>query len=172
MKRIGIFVDVSNIYYCVSKKYNKRKLDYRKYYAFIADLGEIQQAIAYGAQLHGEANSFLHCLKKIGFAAKYKMTKTYQNIDGIRRKADQDVAITIDIVNMINSMDMIVLGSADSDLAPTVEWARARGVDVVVIACGIARELKDTATKAIEIPESLLEEIKKEPENETPKTSQ
>jgi len=162
MKRIGVFADVSNLYYCIAKKFGGRKLDYHKYYKFISDLGEIQQAIAYGAQLHGEANSFLHCIKKIGFSAKYKTTKTFQNADGIKRKADQDVAITIDIVNMIQSMDMIILGSADGDLVPAVEWARTRGVDVVVFASGISRDLKDVATKFIEIPESLLEDIKPE----------
>ena len=157
MKRIGIFVDVSNLYYCISKKFDRRKLDYKKYYNFIKDLGEIQQAIAYGAQLRGEASSFLHCLKKIGFESKYKITKTFHNADGIRRKADCDVTITIDIVNMINSIDMVVLGSADGDLAPTVGWVRSHGVDVVVFASGISRDLKDVATKYIEIPESLLE---------------
>lgn len=157
MKRIGIFVDVSNLYYCIGKKFERRKLDYRKYLDFVKDLGEIQQAIAYGAQLRGEANSFLHCLKRIGFTPKYKITKVYHNTEGIRHKADQDVAMTIDIVNMINSMDLVILGSADGDLAPTVEWVRTRGVDVVILASGISRDLKEVATKFIEIPESLLE---------------
>jgi uncharacterized LabA/DUF88 family protein len=160
MKRIGVFVDVSNLYYCLSKKYNKRKLDYKKYYDFIADLGEVQQAIVYGCQMHGEANSFLHCVKKIGYTVKYKTTKTFHNGTLISHKADCDVVITIDIVNMINSMDMVILGSADSDLAPVVEWARSRGKDVVVIASGISRDLKDVATTCIEIPESLLEDTK------------
>lgn len=158
MKRLGIFVDVSNLYYCISKKFDKRKLDYRKYYKFIADLGEVQQAIAYGCQMHGEANGFLNCLKKIGFTTKYKATKTFHNSDGLRHKADQDVQIAIDIVNMLPAMDMIILGSADGDLAPAVEWARMHGVDVVILASGISRDLKEVATKFIEIPESLLED--------------
>lgn len=159
MKRLGIFMDVSNLYYCIHKKFDGRKLDYDKFKAFVEDLGDIQQAIAYGAQLRDEANGFVHCLQQIGFTTKWKIAKTYgsNKNEDFKRKADHDVTIAIDIVNMINSIDRIILGSADGDLVPVVEWAQQRGVDVVVLACGISRDLKAVATKAIEIPESLLE---------------
>lgn len=161
-KRIGVFVDVSNIYYCVGKKFNQRKLDYRAYIDFIKDLGEVAHALAYGAQMNNEAAGFIHCIKGIGFEPKYKTPKDYHNRDNFKRKADWDVGIAIDIVRMIDRMDMIVLGTADGDLRPVVEWAKERGVDVIILACGISRELKDIATKYIEIPESMLEKPKDE----------
>ena len=160
MKRILVCADISNLYYCISKKYEGRRLDYSKYLKSISDLGEIQKSIAYGAQMNKEASAFIHCLKKLGFETKYKEPKVYRTPTMIRRKADWDVGIAMDIVNAVElkSVDMIILGTADGDLAPCVEWARARGVDVVVIACGISRELKKTATSFIEIPGSYLEE--------------
>ena len=164
MKRIGIFADVSNLYYCIRKKYRGKKLDYRKYYEFIVDFGEISQAIAYGAQIGNEAAGFIHALKAIGFQAKYKVPKQYYEDNKTRRKADWDVGITIDVVNMAERLDIIVLGSADGDLAPLVDWCRQKGIDVIVIACGISRELKDTANEYIEIPESLLEIQNEAPE--------
>ena len=159
MKRIGVFVDVSNLYYCIHKKYKGRKLDYRKYLAFIKDLGDMQVAIAYGSQMNNQASAFVYCLKAIGFNTKFKSPKTYVNLGetGIRRKADWDVGIAIDIVKMIDRLDMVILGSGDGDMLPVVEWAMDKGVDVVVLASGISRDLKDKATKFIEIPESLLE---------------
>jgi len=157
MKRIGIFADVSNLYYCISKKYRGKKLDYRKYYEFVADIGEISQAIAYGAQIGNEAAGFIHALKAVGFQAKYKTPKQYNDENRTRRKADWDVGITIDVVNMAPRLDVIVLGSADGDLAPLVHWCRQKGIDVIIIACGISRELKDMSNEFIEIPESLLE---------------
>ena len=158
MKRIGMFVDVSNLYYCVNKKFGKRKLDYRKYMQFVEDLGQIQKAIAYGAQMSNQARGFILCLKEIGFETKYKTPKTYHG-EGtdIKRKADWDVGIAMDMVNMIDRFDMIVLGSGDGDMLPVVEWATRQGVDVVILACTISRDLKDHATTCIEIPESLLE---------------
>ncbi|KKN32659.1 hypothetical protein LCGC14_0811510 [marine sediment metagenome] len=158
MKRIGVFVDVSNIYYCVGKKYEYRKLDYRKYLDFIRDFGELTKVIAYGSQMSNEASGFIHCLEKIGFQTKFKAVKTYTQNQELRRKADWDVGITMDIVNMIDRFDMILLGTADGDLSPVVDWAIRRGVDVVILACGISRDLKELATEFIEIPESLLEE--------------
>ena len=162
-KRIGIFVDISNLYYCIGKKYPSRKLDYRKYLKFVKDLGEISVAVAYGAQISGQANGFIYCLKQIGFQTKFKTPKTYANKEDdyvLKRKADWDVGITMDIVNMIDRIDMIILGTGDGDMLPVVEWAMAKGVEVVVIATGISKDLKDKATKYIEIPESFLECVK------------
>lgn len=159
MKRIGLFVDVSNLYYCIGKKFEKRKLDYRKYLEFVQDFGEIVQAIAYGSQINNEAQGFIHCLEKIGFTAKFKGVKSFENDSrtALRRKADWDVGIAIDIVNMVERLDMVILGSADGDLEPVVEWCMRRGVDVIILACGISRDLKNSSKQYIEIPESLLE---------------
>lgn len=161
-KRIGIFCDISNLYYCIGKKYEQRKLDYSEYLKFVKDMGDVQHAVAYGAQMNNEATGFIHCLKQIGFDPKYKTPKNYHNKDNFKRKADWDVGIAMDIVRIIDRLDLIILGTADGDLAPLVEWAKEKGVDIVVLACGISRELKDTATKFIEIPESMLEKPKDE----------
>ncbi len=160
MKRIGVFVDVSNLYYCVGKKFLKRKLDYRKYLHFVADIGEVVKAVAYGSQVGEEAKGFIYCLNETGFQTKFKAVKSYHEEAGLRRKADWDVGIAIDIVRMIERFDMVILGTADGDLEPIVDWCMDQGVDVLVLACGISKDLKDRATSFIEIPESLLEEKK------------
>ena len=160
-KRIGVFCDVSNLYYCIQKKYPKRKLDYRKYMRFVQDLGEVLQAICYGAQMSKQADGFKYCLQQMGYQTKYKVPKVYGNErDGIKRKADWDVGIAMDIVQMIDRFDMIILGSGDGDMVPVVDWCRQKGVDVVILGTGISRDLRKAATKAIEIPESLLESAK------------
>lgn len=157
MKRIGIFADVSNLYYCIGMKYPERKLDYAAYMAYIKELGALSVAYAYGAQLENEASGFIHCLKATGFTPKYKTPKTYKFDGRIKRKADWDVGIAIDIVQTIDRLDIVVLGSADGDLCPVVDWAQRHGATVVVLACGISRELRELSDQAIEIPESLLE---------------
>jgi len=154
--RIGIFIDVSNLYYCVGSKF-KRKLDYKKYYTYVSGLGNVVQAIAYGAQLKNEARGFIHCLEEIGFSAKYKKPKIFNNDGKIRHKADVDVDIAMDIVRKVNEIDLIVLGCADSDLAPLVDWVQECGKNVIVLATGISHELKTAAYSCIEIPESFLE---------------
>ena len=157
-KRIGVFMDVSNLYYCIGKKFPNRKLDYQKYWDFVIGLGNIQQAIAFGAQIGNEASNFIYCLKQIGYQTNYKTPKSYNNKDSVKKKADCDVDITVSMINMLDRFDMIILGTADGDLVPAVEYCQQRGVDVVVFACGISRDLKNLARQYIEIPESLLED--------------
>lgn len=161
MKRILVCVDISNLYYCIGKKFEGRRLDYSKYVNSINDLGEIQKMIAYGAQMGKEASAFIGCLRRLGFETKYKEPKVFHSGAHTRRKADWDVGIAMDIVNAVEmkSVDMVVLGTADGDLAPCADWAKSRGIDIVVLACGIARELKKAATTFIEIPASYLEEV-------------
>ncbi len=167
MKRIGFFVDVNNLYYCVAKYFKGRRLDYRHYYRFVADLGNITKAIAYGAERGDEAAKFKQVLKTIGLTPKYKPVR---ELDKNHLKADWDVGITIDIVLATPDLDTIVLGSADGDLEPLVTWCREQGKDVIIIASGISRYLKDNATECIEIPESLVEPFKRKKKNEASKT--
>jgi len=164
MKRIGLFVDVSNLYKCLRLKYQDKKLDYEKYMTYIKDLGEIIIANAYGAQLNEEAKSFINCLKILGFTPKYKKLKEYINREGVTHKANWDVGITVDIVKAVGNLDIIILGSADGDFVPLVSWIQEQGKTVIILACGISRELKDICSQAIEIPESMIEskEIKEE----------
>jgi len=167
MKKIGFFVDVSNLYHCIAKHFRGKCLDYRHYYQFVKDFGDITKAIAYGSEIGDETLKFKRVLYNIGFEPKYKSVR---EIDKDRLKADWDVGITIDIVLMTPELDTIVLGSADGDLEPLVTWCRSQGKDVIVIACGISGDLKKAATEAIEIPESLVEPFKRKKKNEATQT--
>jgi len=154
-KQIGFFADVSNLYYCINKKFNNKKLNYTKYMEFISDLGDIIVANAYGAQIDNEAVAFINHLKESGFAPKYKTPKTFNDKGKIRRKADWDVGIAVDVVDNIEDIDFIVLGTADSDFKPLVDWILDQDKEVIIFACNISKDLHKA--KCIEIPESLLE---------------
>jgi len=169
-KRVGVFIDVSNLYYCIDKKFDGRKLDYKKYMDFISELGDIICANAYGAQIRNEANKFIYFLKSVGFNTKWKKPKFYVNRnDGqvqYRHKADWDVGIAVDIIKASDRIDILILGSADGDLKPLVEYMTSKSIEVVIFATKISRELKGCSTKYIEIPESLLE-TRKEIKNDS-----
>ena len=156
-KKIGIFVDVSNLYFCLSSKFG-RKLDYAKYYSYIQDLGEVEVAIAYGAQVKGQANKFLHYLQQVGYETKYRSPKAFIDNGTVRKKADCDLQIAIDIVNYVEQIDMLILGSADGDFKPLIKMAKEKGVMTIILACQISKDLKQIADEFIEIPESLLED--------------
>ena len=162
MKRVGIFVDISNLYFCVSRNYKNRRVDYSKFLDYVKDFGEVTTAIGYGSQIKDEAIAFITCLEDLGFQTKYKSPKQWADKEGgFTRKADWDVGITIDVIEKCNDLDTIVLGCADGDLEPLVGFLKARGKSVIILACGISRDLREAADECIEIPESLLEAKRK-----------
>jgi uncharacterized LabA/DUF88 family protein len=157
MKRIGVFVDVGNLYHCLGTKFEGRRLDFRAYLKYVETLGEVQTANAYGCQVENEAKSFIAALKKAGFSPHYKAVKIIRKgTDRERRKGDWDVGIAVAMIQMLDKLDIVVLGTADSDLEPAVRYVRDRGATVIVLACGIAEELHAAANECIEIPESFL----------------
>jgi uncharacterized LabA/DUF88 family protein len=151
--RLGIFIDLSNLYYCVGKKY-RRKVDYRKYMAFLADLGTPTITRAYGAQIKTEACQFIEALHKAGIDHRYKKPRSFPNGT---RKADWDIGICIDAIRTMDQWDTLVIGSADGDMLPLLEYIAEHGKKIIILASGIATELRSFVH--IEIPESLLEEL-------------
>jgi uncharacterized protein (TIGR00288 family) len=157
MTRVGVFIDVSNIYFTVQQKFPKRKLDYAKLKDFLKDLGDLTILRAYGAQLKDQAHPFIACLKSLGFEPKYKQPKTWREGNLIHRKADWDVGIAIDIITCMERLDIVVLLTGDGDMLPLVEYLKERGIRVVIIAAQGSKDLRDTASTYIEIYEGLLE---------------
>ena len=155
-KRVGVFVDVSNLYHCVKNHLNG-KLDYQKLLDLCKTFGELNPAIAYGAQFDRESERFKKMLQHVGFIPKYKTIKQYASSDGtVKRKADHDVTIAVDVMAILPMLDILILGSGDGDLVPLVQHAISKGVEVIIIACGVSNDLKETANKTIEITEELL----------------
>lgn len=169
-QRIGLFVDISNIFYCVGKKFTGRKVNYEAYLALVRAQGEILRSLAYGAQREKEAQGFITCLKHLGFETRYKAPKIFTIGDKQIRRIDWGVGITLDVVRMLDKVDMVVLGSADPEFVPLVEFVQERGVPCVIVACGINKDLKAVAQQYIEITEEQLEPASETPEPEAPKT--
>jgi len=156
MKRVGVFVDVANLYHCVSKKY-KGKLDYVKYLDDIRTTigGSLSVVKAFGGQVDKEAMPFISFLQKVGFDVEYRKAKTFVQ-DGIKQhKCDCDTMITMSIIRTMDSLDVIVLGSADSDFLPLIKYLTEKGKRVIVYGCMVSSDLDKY--ERLEITASLLE---------------
>lgn len=157
-RRILLVADVSNLYYCINSRFNGARLDYRRLYDAAQTQGEIFRAIAYGAEMEGAASKFKTVLQGIGFEINYKEPKIYMNDGGRQtRKADWDVGIAMDIVKILDSVDLVILGTADGDMTPCAEFIKSRGKLVHVFGCGISRELREACHRWVEVDESYLE---------------
>jgi uncharacterized LabA/DUF88 family protein len=159
---VALFVDVGNLYYCISRRFDARKLDYQKLLEKAGKFGNLARSFAYGSQIQDEAVNFITCLKKLGYDTKYKKPRNSESAEsgkGVRR-ADWGVGMAVDIVSTVSNgkCDVVILASSNPDFAPLVTWIRGQGIRCIIIACGISKELKDAADQFVEIDSDLLEE--------------
>ena len=155
-KKIAIFVDVQNIYYTTRDAY-KRQFNYRKFWQRVSQQGEIITAIAYATDRNIDSQiKFQDALRHIGFDVKLKPYITRK--DG-SAKADWDVGITIDILEMTKDVDTVILLSGDGDFDILLEKIK-KDYGVKVEVYGVpeltANTVKNTADVFRRIDADLL----------------
>ncbi len=120
-QRIGVLVDVQNMYYTAKVLY-KKKVNFKNILAEAISGRKFIRAIAYGVKTEGGLEEkFFDALEKQGFEVK---TKDLQIFAGGAKKADWDVGIAIDAVKLSRSLDVIILVSGDGDYVPMIEYVK------------------------------------------------
>lgn len=149
--RIGIFVDVGDQFFRIDKKWEGRKLNYQIFYDRCKEYGSITRAFAYGTQVNKNATKFISCLHHIGFEPKYKDMEEGQWYSW-------SVGIAVDIMNLVNhdKIDTVIMGMSMKEVIPLVNCIKDKGVKVIVMSCGIHKDLKTAADMFIEINEEML----------------
>ena len=111
-EKIGVFVDVQNIYYTTREEFG-RSFDYRRFWDEASAKGEIVLANAYAIERQDDnQKKFQRALRHIGFEVKLK--PYIQRSDG-SRKGDWDVGIAVDVLQSVPALDRIFLLSGDGD---------------------------------------------------------
>lgn len=131
-QRIGVFVDVQNLYYSAKHLYST-KVDFRQILKLAVQGRNLIRAITYvvRADIKEEA-SFFDALKKIGYEVK---SKDLQVFYGGAKKGDWDIGIAMDTIELAPKLDTIVLISGDGDFVPLVRHLKhALGCRVEVMA--------------------------------------
>ncbi len=139
-QRVGVFVDVQNMYYSAKNVYNA-KVNFKEILRQGVAGRELIRAIAYviKADIKEEKN-FFEALSKIGFEVK---AKDLQVFIGGTKKGDWDIGIAMDAIELAPRLDTIVLVSGDGDFLPLVEHLkRALGCRVEVMAFGKSTNAK------------------------------
>ena len=120
-QRIGVLVDVQNMYYTAKVLY-KKKVNFKNILSEAISGRKFIRAIAYGVKTEGGLEEkFFDALEKQGFEVK---TKDLQIFAGGAKKADWDVGIAIDAVRLSKSLDVIVLVSGDGDYVPMIDYVK------------------------------------------------
>jgi uncharacterized protein (TIGR00288 family) len=118
-QRVGILVDVSNMYHSAKNLYHK-KVNFKEILKTAVAGRKLIRAIAYATKTETEEeNSFFEAISQQGFEIKMKDLQIFKS--GVK-KADWDVGITVDAIKLSKSLDVIVLVTGDGDFLPLVEY--------------------------------------------------
>lgn len=148
-QRVGVFVDIQNVYYSARALYSK-KANFKNILTAATAGRQLVRAIAYGITTEeAHEGEFHEALASQGFEVK---TKPLQVFIGGQKKGDWDVGIAIDILRLEPKIDVAVLVSGDGDFVPLVELAQQRGVRVEVVGFQ-----KSTSSHLIEAADSFLD---------------
>jgi len=132
-QKVGVFVDVQNMYYSAKNLYSA-KVNYTRVLTDAVAERKLIRAFAYviKADINTEKD-FFEALEKIGFEVK---SKDLQIFLGGAKKGDWDVGLCMDAVRTLPKLDVMVLVSGDGDFSDLLDFARSQGVRTEVIAFG------------------------------------
>lgn len=141
--RMLVCIDVANLEKSV-QKINKR-VDYKKLIRFFRK-GNLIDIILYTATFGTKPhNDFLAFLRRIGYKIVYKTEKQINN----RKKANFDVEIAIDVMELFPRFDSLILFSGDSDFHYLNINLKSLGKKIFVFSTrySISKELIASSTK-------------------------
>jgi len=131
-QRIGVLVDVSNMYHSAKNLYRKR-VNFKEVLKEAVAGRKLIRAIAYVIKTESdEEMSFFEALSQQGFEVRMKGLQIFT--DGTK-KGDWDVGVAIDAIKLAEKLDVIVLVTGDGDFIPLVNYLQSnKGCQVELLA--------------------------------------
>lgn len=125
-QRVGVFVDVQNMFYSAKNIHRGAKLNFFKLMEKAVRGRQLIRAICYVIENPEiDQSSFLEMLKSKGYEVKKKALRV--RADG-SAKGDWDMGIAIDAISLAGKLDIVVLVSGDGDFSDLVYHLKSRGV--------------------------------------------
>ena len=153
-QRVGIFVDVQNLYHSAKNLYRGR-VNYRELIKYLIHDRQLIRAMAYVVRSEtaaGEA-SFFEALEKSGLELRSKELQIYP--DGTK-KADWDIGMAVDAIRMASFLDVVVLVTGDGDFMPLIDylkWGMGRFVEVAAFRRSASAKIQEAADRFVNIEE-------------------
>ncbi len=148
-QRVGIFIDVSNMYWAVRRQ--KASLNFKAVREAAVGDRQLIRAMAYAVSSgQSDEKKFFDAVSRAGFEVKLKELQVY--FSG-KKKGDWDVGITMDMVRLAPLLDVIVLVSGDGDYVPVVEYLQNTGhlVEVMAFSEGVSTNLVEKVDAFIDM---------------------
>lgn len=155
-ERVGIFVDIQNVYYGAKDNFGG-KIDFKRLLENILQNRKLSVCNAY--LINNDDNSnFVALLKQLGYNIISKDLKI--RCDG-SAKGNLDIEMAMDILSQTDDVDTVALVSGDGDFVSLVEYLKKKNISVEVYSFSnikniTSSELRSTASKFYELDSSYL----------------
>ena len=152
--RVGVFVDVQNMFYA-ARGVNAR-LDFDVLLQTATRNRRLIRAVAYVVEAREiDQSGFIALLKTKRYEVKRKDLKIRS--DG-SFKGDWDMEIALDALEMADALDVVVLVTGDGDFTGLVQKLKTRGprVEVYSFPQNTAKELREAADRFVPIDKRML----------------
>lgn len=152
-QRVAVFIDTQNLYHSAKNLYHARV----SFGAILKDAlagRTLVRAMAYLVTTeNGDEKAFLGALSKMGIELRLKDLQVFSSG---AKKADWDVGIAVDAIQLAPKVDAIVLVSGDGDFIPLVEHLQSLGCQVEVVSFGKSSsgKLKEVADDFLDLSEN------------------
>ncbi|MBI3115056.1 MAG: NYN domain-containing protein [Candidatus Kerfeldbacteria bacterium] len=152
-QRVGVFMDVSNMYHSARNLFSAR-VNFGKILERAASDRQLIHATAYAIKTQSpDEQPFLEALDKAGWQVKQKELQVFS--DG-SKKGDWDVGLAVDTIKFASKLDVIVLVTGDGDFRPLVGYLKeSHGCRVEVMGFGASssHKIKEEADEFIDLAE-------------------
>jgi len=155
-QRVAILIDTQNLYHSAKNLY-KSKVNFGAVVKAALGGRKLIRALSYVVNTEGgEEAPFFEALEKLGIEIK---TKDLQIFYGGAKKADWDVGLAIDAIQLAHKVDAIVLATGDGDFVPLVEYVKSQGCQVEIITFGrsTSSRLRETVDDFIDMDDAPSE---------------
>lgn len=178
--RVGIFVDVQNLYHSAKNLYHGR-VNYAELLKNLVGGRDLIRAMAYVVKSEGvepqrppgsrtarvsalrqaedgngdlsSEGAFFEALEKAGFELRMKDLQIFA---GGMKKADWDVGMAVDAIRMSAFLDVVILVTGDGDFLPLIDylkWGAGRLVEVAAFRRSASSKIQEAADKFFNIEE-------------------
>jgi len=168
-QRVGIFIDVQNLYHSAKNLY-KARVNFQELVKQLTADRKLIRSIAYVVRSEEEFRrpdervispeaAFFDALKKAGIELRIKELQIYP---GGLKKADWDIGMAVDAIRMASFLDVVVLVTGDGDFLPLLnylKWGAGRLVEVAAFSKTASSKMQEEADSFIaieEIPRVLI----------------
>ncbi len=152
--RVGLFVDVQNMFYGAREK--GARLDFEALLAAASAGRRLVRAVAYLVETKDiDQSSFIHLLQVKKYEVRRKPLRVRP--DG-SMKGNWDLEMALDALTTAEHLDAVVLATGDGDFVPLVRQLKLRGIKVEVYGFprSTAPELREAADRFVPITKKLL----------------